>query len=481
MQITRRIGAAAAAAAAVSAVGATGALANAITGPSSSESPYLVRSQPGVVTKSILTVGDAAGTKPDGTPYRMAGIPDGLGAFDNGNGTFTVLMNHEISAGAGIERAHGARGSFVSKWTIQKGSLRVLQGEDLIQRIATWNAAAGTWNAPAKGIQLSRLCSADLPALTAFYNPATRKGFDGRLFTGGEESGAEGRAFAHGMDGTSYELPALGRMSFENVVAHPNTGDRTIAVSLDDSGGGQVYVYAGEKRREGNPVERAGLGKGTLYGIKVAGLYDETDASAVAAGTSFTAESLGDVRGLTGAQLESRSNAAGVSRFQRPEDGAWDPTDPRVFYFATTASFNGKSRLWRLTFNDPADPAAGGRVDLLLEGTEGHRMLDNIAVNDRGQVIAQEDPGANDHISKVWRFTPGSGTLTEVLHHDTARFAPGAPAFLTRDEESSGVIDVSDILGRGWYLADVQAHYSIPGELVEGGQLLALHLPPGQD
>jgi hypothetical protein len=68
-----------------------------------------------------------------------------------------------------------------------------------------------------------------------------------------------------------------------------------------------------------------------------------------------------------------------------------------------------------------------------------------------------------------------------VAHHDERRFAPGAPAFLTRDEESSGVIDVSNVLGRGWYLADVQAHYGIPGELAEGGQLLALHLPPGRD
>ena len=39
-------------------------------------------------------------------------------------------------------------------------------------------------------------------------------------------------------------------------------------------------------------------------------------------------------------------------------------------------------------------------------------------------------------------------------------------------EESSGIIDVSDIFGRGTYLADVQAHYPNPDPaLVEGGQL----------
>ena len=62
----------------------TGLLANSITGPSSSQSPYIVRSQPGVVVKAIMTVGDSVNLKPDGvTPYRMVGIADGLGAFDN--------------------------------------------------------------------------------------------------------------------------------------------------------------------------------------------------------------------------------------------------------------------------------------------------------------------------------------------------------------------------------------------------------------
>src|SRR5215212_10232049 len=92
------------------------ALANSITGPSSSQTPYILRSQSGVVTQAILTVGDSVNVKPDGiTPYRMVGIPDGLGAFDNGDGTFTLLMNHEIPSGLGVVRAHGAPGAFVSK------------------------------------------------------------------------------------------------------------------------------------------------------------------------------------------------------------------------------------------------------------------------------------------------------------------------------------------------------------------------------
>ena len=108
-------------------------LANSITGPSSSQSPYVLRSQPGVVLKSIFTVGDSVNLKPDGvTPYRMVGIPDGLGAFDNGDGTFTLLMNHEIPNPMGIPRAHGRTGAFVSRWIINKSDLRVVSIRDFI-------------------------------------------------------------------------------------------------------------------------------------------------------------------------------------------------------------------------------------------------------------------------------------------------------------------------------------------------------------
>ncbi|MGH8586093.1 MAG: hypothetical protein ACREWE_07905 [Gammaproteobacteria bacterium] len=71
--------------------------------------------------------------KPDGSPYRMVGIPDGLGAYDNHDGTFTVVMNHELRKVAGVPRAHGGIGAFVSQWTIRKHDLEVSHGGDLNQ------------------------------------------------------------------------------------------------------------------------------------------------------------------------------------------------------------------------------------------------------------------------------------------------------------------------------------------------------------
>lgn len=74
----------------------------------------------------------------------------------------------------------------------------------------------------------------------------------------------------------------------------------------------------------------------------------------------------------------------------------------------------------------------------------------------------------------------GTGVLAQ---HDPARFGdigiPAAAPFTT-NEESSGIVDAQDVLGPGWFLLTVQAHYPLIGTLVEGGQLLALYDPvPG--
>jgi hypothetical protein len=164
---------------------------------------------------------------------------------------------------------------------------------------------------------------------------------------------------------------------------------------------------------------------------------------------------------------------------------AWplkSPSNPNDLYFVTTASFTGNSRLWRLRFVDITNPKLGGTIDMLLDGTEGQHMLDNMTVNKRGSILLQEDVGNNPHIGKIWRYSIAQDRLEEVAHHDPARFLAGASNFLTQDEESSGIIPMDDILGEGWYLLDVQAHYNIgDAELVEGGQIIALHFPPGKD
>jgi hypothetical protein len=450
---------------------------------SSSSTSYLQGLARGVTFTPLLSVGDSVNNKPDGTPYRMVGIPDGLGAFDNDDGTFTVLMNHELTATVGTPRAHGAKGAFVSKWTIDKDTLEVLEGADLIQAISTYNATTQTWNAPAQGIALGRLCSADLADKDAFFNKRTKKGHKGHIFLNGEETGTEGRALAHIVDGDaaglSYELPHLGKFSWENSVANPDTGDLTLVAGLDDTGNGQVYFYLGQKSKTGTAIDKAGLTGGTLYALQLTGIPIESDATVLAPSQTFSLVSLGNVAAMTGAELQTATVAAGATGFQRPEDGSWNPDDPREFYFVTTASFTNKTRMWRVRFNDINNPTAGGKVELLVDGGEP-RMLDNMTVERKGRfAVMQEDPGLQDHIAKLWRFDLRENELKAIAQFDPDRFGvPAGPNFMTTDEESSGVIDVSKILGNGYYLLDAQVHLANSDpELVEHGQLLLMRVP----
>ena len=61
--------------------------------------------QRGVEVTSLLTTGDSVNAGPGGAPYRLVGVPDGLGAFDNSDGTFTLLVAHELDGSVGVARA----------------------------------------------------------------------------------------------------------------------------------------------------------------------------------------------------------------------------------------------------------------------------------------------------------------------------------------------------------------------------------------
>ncbi len=465
----------------------TPACAFAATGPSSSATPYLTPVAPGVEFTSILTTGDSVKKKHKGNQtYRMAGIPDGLGAYDNGDGTITVLMNHELRNTLGVARTHGGIGAFMSKWQIRKSDLKVLNGEDLIDTVKLWDGISYVMT---PNVIFNRFCSADLAAPTAFFNSHTGKGFnEGRIFLNGEETNG-GRAFAHmaaGRDhGTTYELPFLGNAAWENIVASPYEQDKTIVAGLDDGNlnASKVYFYVGQKQEEGNPVAQAGLANGSNYIVAIDGFATEN--GGVPIPNSFSGRF-------------SLVNAGGTG-LNRVEDGAWDTVNPNRFYFVTTASFTGNSRLWLITFDDITNPLSGGTIEVLVNGiVDGPKMMDNITVDGAGNVYMQEDVGNQPHLGKIWKYEPASGTLTELAQHDADRFIAGAINDIDgtdnrqSDEESSGIIEVTDLFNgvagydtaaNRYFLLDVQAHYTsvngvpLDADLVEGGQLLIMKLP----
>jgi len=476
-----------------------------VTGPSTATPPYLLPNPalpPGAVkTVSILTAGDSVGG------YRLVGVPDGIGAFID-DGPMQFLVNHELTRSEGIVRAHGATGSFVSRYAIDPITLAVVAGRDHNTGpldVKTFDKASLLWVAGADAFE--RFCSGDLAPQSAFFYRGF--GTSRRIYLNGEETRPPstsdfGRIFAHIATGPdrneTWELPALGRISVENALASPFPQRKTIVIGMDDGDVGttattaapsEIYLYAGQKSRKGaNDIENAGLTGGTLHGIQVlvdaAPLGGESDlygfGSASFLGEArFAPVSLGDVTARTGIQLQADAKAAGVTRFQRTEDGAWDPRPGRQndFYFVTTATFTTNSRLFRLRFDDITDPSRGGTISILLTGGEGHRMLDNITVDPLGRIVALEDVGNNARLGRVWIYDTNNGSFTEVAAFDADLFLPGAPGFITQDEESSGVIQAFDLLGQGWYLLDAQAHNRLSDpELVEGGQLLAIYIDP---
>jgi hypothetical protein len=410
--------------------------------------------------------------------FRLVGIPDGLGVNKENNSKITIYMNHEIANDKGIVRSHGGKGAFVSKWTLDLNSLKVISGEDLIKNVIIWNRDKKIFEASSNE-NINRLCSADLPEKSAFYNSKNKKGFDSRIFMSGEEDREGGRAFAHIISGnekgTSYELPYLGKFSWENVVAHANTKDKTIVMGMDDNKEGQIYLFMGNKQSKGNPVEKAGLMYGKLFGIKTNG-------------DKFELEDLNDVSNLSGSDLEKKGTDLNLAKFKRPEDGAWDTLDPNVFYFTTTDKIDGDSEIIKLTFHDIHHPEEGGHIEAILKARDiGAQMFDNLTVSDNGKILINEDPGDHEHLASIWEFDPKTKLSQKIFEVKPEYFQDkNHPNFLTMDEEHSGIIDITRHVTKApWYkkseryfLGTLQIHkkHEDP-ELVEYGQLYLISGP----
>ncbi|HVF84203.1 MAG TPA: hypothetical protein VM913_08550, partial [Sphingomicrobium sp.] len=446
-------------------------------GPSTKIAPYLLASKSNVRFTSIVTAGDAL---PGNGLF--AGKADGIGAYDNGNGTITVLINHEIDATLGLVRDHGSTGAYVDRIVLNKSTLAVVSSNDLIQTVMRWDDANDRYVSGTT--KFDRLCSGDLAATSAFFDPKTGLGTSARIWLTGEEAGPVGRAFATVVTGTgagtAWELPHLGNMSFENAVANPFAQTKTIVALSDDAAGGQIYFYVGQKQSSGSVVEKAGLTDGLLYGLKVSGIVNEANSSPVRG--TFTLQeigSAGNASNLSGAAIESDSDAHGVTGFLKPEDIAWDPKFPNVCYFVTANSFTGNSRLYQVTFNDITNPLAGGKIVALLEGDEGHRRLDNLTIKD-GKIILQEDTGDNAHIAKIWEYTIATDSLTQIAGFDPAVVTTSGSRYITQNEESSGVVDVSSFLGdadTNVYLVNAMLHKATGSSAtLEKGQLMAMYV-----
>lgn len=110
-------------AAAVAGLAAAGATAAAIA----TIKPYAVGVAGGYDATRLLSAGDRVPeTSNPAKEYQMVGIPDGLGAHANPDGTKTVYMNHELTSSNLSEPVIGEplnRGTLVSKLVLDRKSV----------------------------------------------------------------------------------------------------------------------------------------------------------------------------------------------------------------------------------------------------------------------------------------------------------------------------------------------------------------------
>ena len=296
------------------------------TGPSTTQTPYLIPTDPRVRFVSLLSAGDRSWARPTRSAApgaspasRTASAPSTMATA-----TLTVLVNHELQPRtAGRAHDNGAPRRLRRQAADRQDSLAVVGGRRTGQapvHSGTPTTDAYVENAAA----LSRLCSADLPAPSAFYDATTGLGTKTRILLNGEESGPEGRAFAWIAMGRTPGKPTncrprqhvvgeRARLAGQPAPAPSRSATKTVTRR-------PTLLYAGDKQASGSDIERAGLTDGVLYGIK-ADFLDEAASGQVLSG-NFTLASLGDYtnnvrRRSAGRQRRRRRHRLAAARGRR--------------------------------------------------------------------------------------------------------------------------------------------------------------------
>jgi hypothetical protein len=187
-------------------------------------------------------------------------------------------------------------------------------------------------------------------------------------------------------------------------------------------------------------------------------------------------------------KLEAMVQEIGAFDFARIEDQTDDPNEPGAIYFSETGRANAEvthGRIYKLEV-DPTSPRSA-TLSVVLDAAAADDISnpDNLGISDSALVIQEDRNWKQSGYNRVLVYDLASGTLTPVARTDPDQAIideKGLGAW-----ESSGVVDASGFFGSGWWLLDVQAHYTevgVPDQSLEpdsatgeGGQLDLLFIP----
>ena len=465
-------------------------------GVKTAKQPFLVGTASGVVVDPILSVGDIVPTGQ--TPaYQMSGIPDGLGAYANkkhGHGahkgqgklqtTFTVVMNHEL--GRSFPNNPPGVDTRISRLRIDRATRSVHEAKYLFTGLEGYE----------------RFCSATLRIV----------GSKPLYFTGEEAVPIAGQPPGPAHDGSSIVMDAetgtftetahFGHLQHENVV--PLRLSKWVFLTTEDDfrpGASYLYAYIAPS------FKRAIAGtQGSLYVWK-ADSPSESGAATAAKGESIPGHfvPVTQAENANDNTLKAAAAAKGAFQFDRLEDAAALRRDNSRVYIADTGKaprLRGRVYQFDIARSDPTRAT----LKMILNGdapdNDDIYNPDNMDTSDRVLMI-QEDREApfrtaatGGGYNRVMEYRFADGRLRSVARVNTP---PGTPpgsnpencaGCLPGTWESSGIINAGHVLGRDWWLLDVQGHNSTapqPGPTLvpnsstgENGQLLALLVPDSQ-
>lgn len=496
----------------------------------------------GFEVRVLFATGDAF----DG--YRPPGVLDGIVAFPGEGDAIDVFVTHELAPDAGYpyRLANGTEltGARMTRFVLSRQTRRltgarlaysavhdrqgrvVVDPSQLNQRQLNQRGRDGGGKRGGRS-GLEGLCSA------AGYLKGQFGFVDQLVFVNEEATRADGHPHGgtiYALDvrtDTLWALPSLGRGSFENVaaVATPdaNSPDGHVALLIGDDyefGGAPLYLWIGRKQPNGTLLERNGLVHGELYAW-VADNGDSSPQQWSGGGTRRDGRFVRvparsdpgpgtDAHGyLDDTALRQRAAGSGAFLFSRPEDLHTNPKDPLQVVFASTGQGDvypaddwGGIYLADLRFDTGGKGGltASATIRLLYDSDDskdrGIRSPDNLVWARDGNIYVQEDMATkrgrfgaeSGREASIWSLDPkrpASPVLVATI--DRSAVPPGATDAKARrigEWESSGVIDVSELLGGSSgelaLLVNVQAHSVTDGavggrkNLVQASQLLLL-------